>query len=348
MKRYIGLNVMLISVVILLSSCGSMLYTSIDVLRPASVTFTPEASRLLIVNNTVRQPEDYGHRTQFFNEKARVESKKTDSLPLFCIEALAQEISGREYFSNITLHNININSNTDFFTITNIPFDTVNALCDRYDSDVILSLERIRVIDKIDEYYLNDEAEFYLALEARYETRWSVYYPQKTSYETITIRDTLFWDARTGSKRRAMEMLPNRYDALIDGALYNGRNSINKFIPYWDKVDRYFFSGGNKLLTQGMDSVTVKSWEGATKVWEGILTSKASSFTKAKAAHNIAVVNEISGNMEAAWNYIEKAVDYLEKSAGADSNSSYNIVVYYEELYKRRLETELLDKQIGH
>jgi len=27
---------------------------------------------------------------------------------------------------------------------------------------------------------------------------------------------------------------------LVDGALYVGQNSIKRFVPYWDKSDRYF------------------------------------------------------------------------------------------------------------
>lgn len=37
---------------ILLSSCSSLLFTTLDVLRPAQVAFPPEVNNLLIVNNT--------------------------------------------------------------------------------------------------------------------------------------------------------------------------------------------------------------------------------------------------------------------------------------------------------
>jgi hypothetical protein len=47
---------------LLFSSCTTMMYTSIDVLRPAKVSFDKNASNLLIVNNTVVQPNNIGHR----------------------------------------------------------------------------------------------------------------------------------------------------------------------------------------------------------------------------------------------------------------------------------------------
>ncbi len=149
------------------------------------------------------------------------------------------------------------------------------------------------------------------------------------------------------SAQTGVKALPDRYNALIDGALYAGRNAVDKFIPYWTKADRYFFTGGNKKLTQGMDSVTVRNWEGAIAVWNSILESNASSSTKAKVSHNIAVVYEIQGDIEKAVEQIDKALDYITKSAMIDSDTTFTILAYYDELQKRKQEAELLDKQLG-
>lgn len=347
MKILNGSKILLMAVVLLASSCSSMLYTSVDVLKPARVTFDPKDTRLLIVNNSVPQPIDYGHRVQYFNERPYLETVNTDSLSLFAIESLAETLAEKEFFSTITIHDQRVNNSKYFFTLTYLPFDTVNALCDRYDSDVILSLDRIKVSDKIDEYYLNEEFEYYTTLEARYETRWSVYVPEKSTFQALTLNDTVFWDVRSPQRKQGVKALPDRYNALIDGALYAGRNAVDKFIPYWTKADRYFFTGGNKKLTQGMDSVTVRNWEGAIAVWNSILESKATSSTKAKVSHNIAVVYEILGDIDKAVEQTDKTLEFLEKSAIANSNTTFTIVAYFDELQKRKQEAELLDKQLG-
>lgn len=347
MKIHNSSIIVLIALVLLASSCSTLLYTSVDILKPARVTFDPNDTRLLIVNNSVPQPADYGHRVQYFNEKPRLESVNTDSLSLFAIESLAESLAEKEFFSTITIHDEKLNNSNYFFSITHLPFDTVNALCDRFDSDVIISLDRIKVTDKVDEYFLNEESLFYTTLEARYETRWSVYVPEKTTYQAITLHDTVFWDARSAQRKQGVKLLPNRYNALIDGALYAGRNSINKFIPFWTKADRYFFMGGNKKLTQGMDSVTVRNWSGAIEVWTQILDSRASVATKAKASHNIAVVYEIQGELTKAVEQMDKTLEFLGKSAMTNSNTTFTIVAYYDELQKRKYDIELLNKQLG-
>lgn len=346
-KNLIGSKVLLMAVVLLLSSCSTMMYTSVDVLKPARVTFNPNDTRLLIVNNSVIQPVDYGHRIQFFNERPRLESVNTDSLPLFAIESLAESLAAKDFFSTITIHDKRLNNSNYFFSITHLPFDTVNALCDRFDSDVILSLDRIKVTDKVDEYYLNEEGLYYSTFEARYETRWSIYVPDKTTFQAITLYDTIFWDATSAQRKHGIKSLPDRYNALIDGALYAGSNAVNKFIPYWTKADRYFFTGGNKLLTRGMEFVKMRKWKEAIDMWATLSDSKANEVDKAKANHNIAVAHEIQGELAKALEYIEKSIDNLGNSFMADSKTTYTIIGYYDELQKRKAETELLDKQLG-
>ena len=58
-------------ILIFLSSCTSTLFTSIDVLRPAKVSFDKSAKNLLIVNNTTIQPSSYGHTNQLIGEKRK-------------------------------------------------------------------------------------------------------------------------------------------------------------------------------------------------------------------------------------------------------------------------------------
>ena len=104
-----------------------------------------------------------------------------------------------------------------------------------------------------------------------------------------------------------MSELPNREDALVDGALNVGQKSVNRFVPYWEKADRYFFNSHNKLMKKGMDSVYVKNWKSAIEYWELAIKKTKSTLTKAHATNNIAIAYEILGD-------IDKALDYATQS----------------------------------
>jgi len=98
MKR---LNYTLFFLLILFfASCQTaMLFTTLDVLRPAQVEFAPEVESLLIVNNSKVQPEYFGHTTRFFTGQAQEVSVPTDSVSLFALSVLAEEIDNINFFS---------------------------------------------------------------------------------------------------------------------------------------------------------------------------------------------------------------------------------------------------------
>lgn len=70
--NHIYRNIILLISGVVLSSCSGMLYTTIDVLRPAKVSFPVDVNNLLIVNNAASQPQSYGHKTVLFNEIKKV------------------------------------------------------------------------------------------------------------------------------------------------------------------------------------------------------------------------------------------------------------------------------------
>lgn len=340
-------NALVVLTILFFSSCTTLSYTSLDILRPAKVSFDPKANNILIVNNAVVQPIDYGHKTELFNEGTKNLKIETDSLPMFCLGALTEDVAEKEFFNNVDLHVNTVNEGSDFFTIKPLPLDSVNAMCSRYNANVLLSLDRFKVNDKITELYYNDTYTYYDALVARYESQWSIHYPGKEKFETITFRDTIYWDSESAQRRKAIAGLPKRNDALVDGALYVGRNSIKRFIPYWDKADRYFFNSGNKLLKEGMDSVLVKNWTAAISIWKKGL-SKNSLSLKAKLANNIAVAYEISGDVDNAIAYAKKSNDYFQRDLFVNYEHMSYVINYTQQLNQRKKEIELLDKQLGN
>lgn len=331
---------------VFLGSCTKLLYTSLDVLRPAEVTFAPTANRLLIVNNTVIQPSDIGHRSQKINEKPKVVLLRNDSLALFCLGALTEELESRNFFSTVQLASKSVNPSFNFQTIKPLDSTMVVDLCRSSNANVILSLDKIKVSDDITEYFLNESSEYLNVFEVRYESTWSIHYPNKVQASTIQFKDTIFWDAQSYYRQNALNMLPRRTDGIIDGALNVGKKSINRFLPYWTKADRYFYMYSNKYLKKGMDSIYVKNWKSAINLWDKASRSR-NTLVQAYAANNIAVAYEILGEIDKAIESAANAYYLLGKSASTDGNAFFNLYSYIQELSTRKKEILLLKKQVG-
>jgi len=332
---------------ILLSSCTQLLYTSLDVLRPAKVAFAPEANDLLIVNNTVIQPADYGHKTDFLNENEKSITIQTDSIALFCLSALTEELNGKDFFSSVQLKQNSINTGTNFKVFRPLRENDVTNLCKPIHADVLLSLDKIEVNDKLSEYYLQESSTYLTTLEVKYMSYWSIYYPDKTEAINVNFKDSIFWESESYSRRKALSDIPDRSNALIDGALYVGQNSIKRFVPYWDKVDRYFFNPKNKEMRQGMDSVYVKNWKAAISHWTKALEKSKKTRIQAEASNNIAIAYEILGDMDKAIEYTTQSLYTFGTLTLVDYESFNRISEYLNELTQRKKDIEILKQQLG-
>lgn len=328
------------------SSCSELLYTSLDVLRPAKVIFAPNANNLLVVNNTVVQPSHLGHRTDLLNQKTKVVSIDADSLPLFCLASLTEELENNGFFSTVKLIPNSVNRSKNFSIINPLDEDTVSELCKSNQADVILSLDKIKVNDDVSEYFLEQSNSFLGTFEVRYESYWSIHYPGKSEVTTVQYNDTIYWESETYARRKILEGLPKRMDGIIDGALNVGKKSISRFLPYWEKVDRYFYRSSNKYIKQGMDSVYVKNWKSAIKYWEKAFKSK-NALTQSYAANNMAVAYEILGDIDNAIEYATKSYYAAGKSYFSDMKLIIYLSDYLEQLSQRKKEIELVKKQLG-
>lgn len=333
--------------IVFLSSCSNLLFTSLDILRPAKIAFAPEAKNLLIVNNTITQPKNVGHKSQLLNEKEKNVLLVTDSLSIFCLGALKEELDGKDFFSTVQLIPNSKNSGSDFNMVYNINADSLKKLCNVYQVDAVLSLDKIKVNDDLSEFYITENSSYLSTLEVKFETFWSIHYPNKPEINTIQFKDTVYWEATSYYRRKAMSDLPYRPDALIDGALNVGQKSVNRFVPYWEKEDRYFFNPSNKLMKKGMDSVYVKNWKAAIGYWEDALKKTKSEWLIAQAANNIAISYEILGDLDKAVEYATLSYYTMGKLTFVDFQTFNRMSEYINVLTQRKNEVAILKKQLG-
>lgn len=350
MKNNLNILSVLLLGVIFFSSCASnkLLYTNIDVLRPANVAFPGDVNSLLVVNNTVAQPEDIGHTSQQFNQNPKSIKVNTDSLSLFLLSALFEELDSKGFFAeNELLHN-SINAGNNFEKLSSLSSLQVQTLAKSKNVDAILSLNKLQTTDAMVEYYNRYNDMYTLALDVVYDTWWTIQYPDETKKtEVLHFQDTVYWESSSQYRRDLFENFPNRIDALVDGALYVGQKMLNRIIPYWDESERYLFEINDALMRQGMDSVYLKNWIGACQIWENALAKNTSKKTKSLILHNLAVAYEITGDLDKALNYSTQAIDLYANTSFPDKKSLDLMLNYRDELLTRRKQSILLREQIA-
>ena len=333
---------------ILCTSCATQrLYTTLDVMRPGNMTFAHDAVNMLLINNTVPQPENYGHQIHLSGQKPYSVKQNIDSASLFCLAGAFEDFADIGFFRTVLLQDESQNKSNTFYAIKPLKATEVDSLCRMYNVDVILSLNRIAVKDVISDYYLPETNEYLAALDVKTISNWSVHYPDSSHYQSISLTDSLFWEEIAYDRKQALERLPARNDAIVDACIFAGKRTCERLLPRWEQVDRYFFNHRNSQMKQGIDSVYHKAWEGALDAWKPLAETGKSKSVKAKAYANMAVVSEITGDVDNAIKYANAALTLFSESFSLDSYECIHWTsLYIADLYQRKSDIELLKKQL--
>ncbi len=330
-------------ILLFFSSCKTaMLYTTLDILRPAQVEFDADVNNILIVNNSTLEFIESDYIDSAFETDSEKYRFLKDSIAIYILSVLTQELEETDFFNSVDLQ-LNLPENkTDPSAISPLQFKDVLDLCEKYDADAILSLDYISLTHEFNLYYT-----YIGAMTLFYETLWSIHYPDKIETTAVHFKDSLSWIFNRSYTDGTITDLPEAQDAIIDAALLTGQNSFKRFIPYWDAVDRYFYDSKDIIMKQGMDSVYVKNWQAAVQLWSKVYNTTKKPKLKAEAANNIAIVYEILGNYDMALEYINISFDIFITRLSTSYDDIIRLSEYANELYRRKDEVLLLNKQLG-
>ncbi len=344
MKTFKILYLTPLILLLITTSCVSQrMFTTLDVLRPAEVTFNSGVQDVLIVDNSVIQPYNVGHTEmttpESRNKPANI-SLKFDSAALFTAASLRENLEAKEFFRSVNMSQTNMNTTNNYYKLSPLNKQTVKFLCGLYKADAIISLEHIQISDNL----IKNAGINLNALDVRIDTKWIIHYPTDSASVFKEFSDEFSWEDDKANK------LPNRYDALVDACILTGYNISDRLIPRWEKADRYFYAPKKELFVQAMDSLTYKNWPAAINLWQKASESTKNNRLKFEAYNNIAVAYEITGNLNKAMEYASKAVEifpYMTVFSSSTLDEIYEMIDYYDVLEKRKQEATLLDKQLN-
>ncbi|MDR2823862.1 MAG: tetratricopeptide repeat protein [Prevotellaceae bacterium] len=337
----------LLAVSTLFAACHTphnLLYTTIDVLRPAEVIFPTNVNSLLLANNCVTQPENVGHSVSLLNDDTKSVSIRTDSLPMFLLSALNEELGNKGFFADNYLMINTLNAGKDFSKISPLAVSQVKNLAEPTGADAVLALNKLEVVDLLSEGYNMYSEEYVLGLDVVYNSYWTLQFADNQRTQVFIFRDTVYWEASSYNRHQLIDNFPDRYDALVDGALYVGQKMINRLVPYWEENDRYLFDINSSLMQQGMDFVHARDWTGAIPLWQNALEQTDKAKDKALIQSNIAVAQEITGNLDDALISITQAIENYGKGNKKELNTMLDCK---EQLVARLKQQKLLREQIG-
>ena len=302
------MNIRLCSLLLVLCSlyvnAQQQWYFSVDERYPAERQQLQGKQRILVVNNALTQPQDFGHSTILDGEnKGNVEIDLSRSV-LYCLFATTQSMEFTGEFDAVELMDISQNHSTNYYTRTPLTFSQAERLCTDYQADALLTLNQLVLYDIV-ESFPTDEGTYYAYLQAYAQSHWTIHYAGQTREATFTQADTLLWESQLHYNRtQSLSDLPSRQEALLYLARELGNRMGSSFAPSWQATRRYIYELPD--LQAGLDAFRLQRWNSAINQWLTIVDSKDKK-AAACAAANIAIAYEMLGDYASACDYAQRA-----------------------------------------
>ena len=303
------MNIRLCSLLLVLCSLSlsaqQQWYFPVDERYPAERTQLQGKQRVLVVNNALIQPNDFGHTTAIDGENhTNVEVDLSRSV-LYCLFATTQTMESTGEFEAVELMDISQNHSDNYYTRTSLTFSQAERLCADYQADALLILNQLVLYDIV-ESYLTDEGTYYAYLQAYAQSHWTIHYAGQSRDVTFTQSDTLLWESNLHYNRsQSLSELPSRQEALLYLARELGSRVGSSFAPSWHTTRRYIYD--LPALQAGLDAFRLQRWHGAIHQWKTIIDTKDKK-AAACAAANIAIAYEMLGDYVLACDYAQRAI----------------------------------------
>lgn len=323
------------------SATAQQLHTTLDVLRPARKSFVKNINNLLIVNNSIKQPDDFGHSLVLYGSNRGNQSIDLSGAAKSVLFAATKEFDYSGLFSSVGLVEYSL-ANGTFFAGNSLSHETVDSLCKQYGADALLSLDRVIIYD-LQEAFLDENYNHQVVFEVFATTMWTFSFTDGT-IQSLSRSDTLYWEGNSYNSSLALQQLPDRQTALMDVAEYAGEQFAKQYLPQWETVDRYLYENSNDLIQIGLTKFTHRQWNDAIDIWQQAYDdaigkgrkSKTDYQTRAYAAANIAVAQEICDNLSAAQQWAKSSAEAFGKIDTADAaQQQVNLTFYMRELEQR-------------
>lgn len=338
-----------VAIAILLSSCSATNQLTMRVLEPAPVYVASDIQNVGIINRSL--PSEENKTLDKIDQILSAEGLHLDRLGSGAsVEALRDQLVREQRFKKVIIIDSLTHERKGLGVLpATLSWEQVEALCKANGVDIIFSLEFYDTDTKIDYQLTTLELPnsigikasipgHQVTLETLIKNGWRIYDPQ-----TKDILDEYLGNRRVVSAGKginpikAVEAVLGRKEAVIQQSKHIGSAYALRLFPSERRIARnYFVRGSDKFIVAKRRAQT-GDWQGAAVLWEQEITNRNSKIA-GRAYYNMAISNEINGNLESAMEWASKSYsDYRNRNA-----LDYLNILRYRMAQKEELENQVM------
>jgi hypothetical protein len=286
--------------VVTLSGCGAA-RMNFNVMAPAPITVPQSIQTIAIIDRSLPENTDLNRLESILT----MEGPKQDrAARLQVMNGLKESLSSATRYNVIVTDEMFIGSASGNNLPEPLPWNLVADMAAKYNADVIVTLETFDSDFVITSAKLpgKDSPGAGAGGVATVKCGFRLYWPEKRSIEDeYMFSHAMNWSSGGPAILAAINAVKVKNDAINSASRGAGLSYGQRITPTWYRVSRDYFKkgGGSADLAAGARMMQLNDWD---KAIADLLKATETGKTKARgrAAHNLAVVYEILGDLPAA------------------------------------------------
>lgn len=318
-----------------------------EVLSPGYFMAPVGKKGVVFVDNTGKQPSEYGHTICKDGKYVSDTTFETSSLPFEVVNYMSAYLGNENYYKNVKVApeswlKPSKNIPLGFLRPDPLNNEQKNAIRDSSDADLLISLDKLVISTKTDVKMI--DSYFRSSRDVMVNSVWRII---DLNADTLCLQfqhnDSLYWERWDIAPTLALRQLPGVEETIPEIADYVADNIYRIFGPYWKKINRNYYVTGGYRMSLAADRVLNNDWDGAAVIWQDEY-NKGFGRSPYRAAMNMMLYYEYLDKPEEAVAWGEKAKLKMDKGIFKGNESDRQVLsAYIEYLNKRKVELSELN-----
>lgn len=288
-----------------------------SVLTPAPITIPTDIQTIAIIDRSLPENTDINRLESILTlEGPQLARASRQSV----MEGLKISLNNSTRYNVIVTNEMFLGSSRGSILPDPLPWNLVDEMAAKYNADVIVCLEAF-------------DSDFIIAAAklpsknnpgagaggvATVNCGFRMYWPaQRMIADEYRFSHSMNWSAGGPAILAAINTIKVRSDAINNASREAGISYGRRVTPTWYRASRDYFTrgGGSADLFAGARMMQLNDWDKAIALLEGV-TETGRKKARGRAAHNLAVIYEIKGDLHAAkeWTTVSWGMYRQKKS----------------------------------
>ncbi len=316
-----------------LQACISTKDFPVEVFKPAKISVLPDMRNLVLVSRNLKFKEDtlknYFQADYRLRKDMQLHNNDSIAVSAFLNSAEAQ-LKMAQRFDTVRVLPYDRFRPATVTRVMPMSDETVRSIREQTQCDGIISL------DLLSYFYskFSPNGETGSRADVIMTGIWSFYDAKKEQLlARQTIIDTLYWDNMVGK-------IPPKPEAIALAASVCGENFSKNFVPGWEKVYRSMVLNKHDDFIKAARLAQNSEWDKAQQLWE-VHKNDPNMAIRFAAFYNLALCNEMQGNIDEALENITKAMAATKLGTAKELAKNYHVILYIRMLEIKKLDQEM-------